>query len=457
MSIKAEGRPKKCIPDICFQVILTDYDRNGKLRNRPRQILPYAIVLYGRHNMNEDEQSDLKQSVLEWKDQFELDRWRKAQHEISQNQLLHQQTAQLSMHSNLPSEMPAVPENLPSPWLGGMNGMPPPPVGLDPSHLGPIFPIQSGISVQPVMPPPRVDDCSMMPLGVDNHHMMPPMDNHNIMPPLGMDNRGMMLPPSLDNHIMPPCEISSHVGMPLPVMDNYDAHSSGVDDQDFDKRIMLSESDTHTMLPFKSDNHQIQVQEPDFDNHSSSSSRGDSRSRRSQRSRSISSVESEDVSKPKRFKDAESSSYNAELDKMVSEALSAHRRSLETRDVGVQVKTQSTIISLQKKNVSLSASTQTPDLDKEDSYEASLLRGGPLVPPTDTCVHCNYNMSDSQVSEPKIVTRMFINRRQRTRQFNSLSDRFADATDNIDDLLLGKLPYNALHRYEYLGEHLTKT
>lgn len=111
---------------------------------------------------------------------------------------------------------------------------------------------------------------------------------------------------------------------------------------------------------------------------------------------------------------------------------------VEMKDAEVQVK-MSMIISLQKKALNLSASTQTPDLDKEDSYEAMLLRGGPLIkpaaaPPTTTTP----TEADMKQKNP-VFLRLYLNKKHRPRHYASLSSRFREMVNNSeDDLALGK-------------------
>lgn len=129
-----------------------------------------------------------------------------------------------------------------------------------------------------------------------------------------------------------------------------------------------------------------------------------------------------------------------------SEVVTGSPPAVQTRDVGVQVKTHPTIISLQKKSVSLSATTQTPDLEKDDSYEAMLLRGRPLLQADNKmCVNCNRVANSSAVKgdakNVALVTKInFTNKLGRPRKHNSLSERFADFGNrsSLSSLTYGK-------------------
>lgn len=94
------------------------------------------------------------------------------------------------------------------------------------------------------------------------------------------------------------------------------------------------------------------------------------------------------------------------------------------KHASVQVKT-STIISLQNQAPNLHAETQTPNLADDDSYEASVLRGGPR-PGT---------------ARQQKSFRFYINGAARRRQEMTLSDRFLKlaADDSDSDILLGEL------------------
>lgn len=129
-----------------------------------------------------------------------------------------------------------------------------------------------------------------------------------------------------------------------------------------------------------------------------------------------------------------------EIDKIVEEIVASRRAAVKTADVGVQVKTQSAIISLQRKNVSLTASTQTPNIDVEDSYEAMLMRGGPLIPkPTAplpiVCAKCKNHLNEGQDTTSAAYTptaRVLVNKSARRRQFTSLSSRFTKMSEDYD-------------------------
>ncbi|XP_067935858.1 uncharacterized protein [Watersipora subatra] len=79
------------------------------------------------------------------------------------------------------------------------------------------------------------------------------------------------------------------------------------------------------------------------------------------------------------------------------------------KSVGIQVKS-STFISLQRKVMSMSSSTQTPNLETDDTYEAALLRGRSL------CA--------SKGATTSKTARFYFNSTQRRRSENSLSRRF---------------------------------
>lgn len=85
----------------------------------------------------------------------------------------------------------------------------------------------------------------------------------------------------------------------------------------------------------------------------------------------------------------------------------------KTKDVGVQAKI-STFISLQRKVATLSTCTQTPNLETDDTYEAAVLRGGPL----------NGSQVGACVSQPNIL-RFYLNTSQpQCSPEGSLSSRF---------------------------------
>ncbi|XP_067936675.1 uncharacterized protein [Watersipora subatra] len=373
----------------CSKVVLADFERNtGKYRERPRQILPYAIVLYGKTSLTETEQSDLKELVLDWKNQFEAHRWKLlTTPEHSHKQLLmQQQQSQLAQHSKiLPlSEVSLMSNNITTAQPSWQQM---PPRGMQvkpPSLLGSI-----------TCSPPFVENSNALQSGLGR----PPFrDIH------GNPNNSM--PPSYSRQSMLPLSVDAS---------------------------MLSQAiDNHSFTP---PIHQVE-------NHSDYHNSQGSPSRKRRRSHSKSSIESDSHSSKSKHSRGDRP-VDIELDRMVSQALSSHRRSLVTKDVGVQVKTQSTIISLQKKTVSLSASTQTPDLQKDDSYEATLLRGGPLEA---TCPTCQRKLLDSSSDEPsgettsgsEMLARLFTNGNERPRQFKSLSVRFAGADDksSMDEMLL---------------------
>ena len=141
-----------------------------------------------------------------------------------------------------------------------------------------------------------------------------------------------------------------------------------------------------------------------------------------------------------------------DIDRIVEELVASRKASIKTVSVGVQVKTQ-TILSLQRKNVSLSASTQTPNIDTEDSYEAMLLRGGPKPPPPPpavvitthkiVCSKCDGHLnagqkSASDISQKTTVKLNFMNRNERKREHSTLSERFTKAQEDFDKLFEGE-------------------
>ena len=92
----------------------------------------------------------------------------------------------------------------------------------------------------------------------------------------------------------------------------------------------------------------------------------------------------------------------------------------KTKDFGVQVK-NSAFIYLQHRALTISSSTQTPNLDTDDTYEAAVLRGGPLKPAKEPNKPSIVRFSlTSHVPESKPLT---------------LSERFQKLHNNTDDNL----------------------
>lgn len=84
-------------------------------------------------------------------------------------------------------------------------------------------------------------------------------------------------------------------------------------------------------------------------------------------------------------------------------------KEIQSNDVGVQVKT-SNFISLQRKVTTITAETQTPNLETDDTYEAALLRGRPL----------------KVVKNPEkpTILKFCLNMKKRQRSSSGLSARF---------------------------------
>lgn len=97
---------------------------------------------------------------------------------------------------------------------------------------------------------------------------------------------------------------------------------------------------------------------------------------------------------------------------------------IRLKDAEVQVK-MSSIITLQKKALMLSASTQTPNLDTDDSYEAQLLRGGPLKPVNQVFPGI-FPITSGPQGDPPIEIKLYMNKTLRERQHFTLTSRFSD-------------------------------
>ena len=92
----------------------------------------------------------------------------------------------------------------------------------------------------------------------------------------------------------------------------------------------------------------------------------------------------------------------------------------KSKEIGVQVKS-STFISLQRKVATLSSCTQTPNLDTDDTYEAALLRGRPLIKPLQQSTKLQF----------------YLNMQERPRIAMSLSARFEKIASNDEDNDIG--------------------
>ena len=402
-------------------------------------------MLYGRDTLTEDEEADMKQAVLEWKKNFEMHRWSLMADERSQqHSLIQQQQAQMALHSSLlplPDMPRPVPEGVQPPAWNNMN------VAAMTQDASIINMIQANLLGTNSMQSNIMGTNGMQPNVMGPNNMMANIMGGNNMQPNMMAANNMqpnMMPPNMMQPYMP-------AGPENNVMDSQHMGPSSIDGPN-------SIPDNHASLPKDLDQplvHESQL--PDLDHEGSKSSsrrkvgspkekrKKDSESRHRKRSKSKSGADHAEELSSKHLKKSKASS--SKLDKMVSEALASHRRKLETetRDVGVQVKTQSTIISLQKKNVSLSASTQTPDLENDDSYEAELLRGGPLLPPSANCARCKGKLEENACEddinggEPtKVVAKLVMNQNVKNRHYTSLSLRFADVNGGMDDILLGE-------------------
>ena len=95
-----------------------------------------------------------------------------------------------------------------------------------------------------------------------------------------------------------------------------------------------------------------------------------------------------------------------------------------SKDGSIKVKA-STINTLQKQSTKQNAETQTQHLDKDDSYEAYVLQGGPWK---------------STSTRQQAPLRFYINGAARQRQNKTLSERFLSLADDDSDLnlLLGE-------------------
>lgn len=323
-----------------FQAIFTDISEYGLVRDRPRQILPYAIVLYTKADYNEDVQADLKQVVLRWKENFEMQRW----------QMMRQQRAAVAVTA--------------SPSVGLLSARLP----LPPATRQAMESITAAENTPQLLAPGRRTQAlsaNLEPLG-------PRVINGGQLAPGGEMTVANMMRAS-------------------------------------------SERNSGSVSPVKKSRFESPAQKED------------------------------------------------EIDKIVEEIVASRKAAIKTVSVGVQVKTQ-TILSLQKKSVSLTASTQTPNIDTEDSYEAMLLRGGPIppIPPPSVvittqkivCSKCNGHLNAGQANPTETplkttVKLSFENKNERKREHRTLSARFSNTQGDFDQLFEGQCYSGSLQCYFY--------